>query len=215
MYSQVGIGTTDVAPSALLQLESTTRTFVPTRINTAQMNAIVNPMEGSIVFNSTRETPFVYINGVWVELIGNRTPTLLLRRAGDVFPTSLTNEFQLPVNATHILENDPTTFTVNSSGKITILQSGVYLFSVTLSTTNIASGNRKFYLKLYKNNIVRGILSSISFTMPATPVTDFWGGNGSVVIDAAVNDVFDLRYFLNESVNKTIAIISCSITKIK
>jgi hypothetical protein len=50
---QVGIGTVNINDSALLQLESTTQTFVPPRVTTTQMNLITNPKEGSLVFNST------------------------------------------------------------------------------------------------------------------------------------------------------------------
>lgn len=212
-HSQVGIGTTFIDDDALLQLESTNKTFVPPRVTTTEMNLISSPLEGSFVFNTTLETPFVYINGNWIEFISNRTPTLLLRRSTGIFPTSLVSEFQIPLNASHIIENESSVYSVNSDGNITILKSGIYVFSATISTSNLASGNRKFYLKLYKNGIPCGILSNTSFTMPST---DFWGGNGIIIINASINDVFDLRYFLNENnVNKNIALISYNITKLK
>lgn len=212
-FSQVGIGIVDIDDSALLQLESTTQSFVPTRISTTEMNLISSPIEGSLVFNTTLQAPFVFINGNWVELLSNRTPTLLLRRSSGSFSTSLTNEFQIPLDATHIVENDASVFTVNSNGKITILKAGIYIFSATLSTSNLASGNKKFYLKLYKNGVTSGILSSTSFTFPSN---DYWGGNGVFMINASVNDEFDLRYFLNENnVNKNIAILSYNITKLR
>ncbi len=211
--AQVGIGTVNVDDSALLQLESTSQAFVPPRVTTTEMNLITNPLEGSLVFNSTGQAPFVHINGNWVELLSNRTPTVLLRRNAGTFSTSLTNEFQIPLNTTHVLENDASVFTVNSDGKITVLKSGIYVFSATLSTSNLASGSRKFYLKLYKNNSEIGLLSSTRFSFPST---DFWGGGGVLIVNASANDVFDLRYFLNENnVNKNIAIISYNVTKLR
>ena len=210
---QVGIGTVNINDSALLQLESTTQTFVPPRMTTTQMNLITNPKEGSLVFNSTLQVVFIFINGNWVELISNRTPTLLLCRSNGTFSTSLTNEFQIPLNNSHVVENDTSVFTVNSNGKVTILKAGTYVFSATISTANLSSGNRKFYLKLYKNNSEIGMLSSTSFTFPSN---DYWGGNGVLMINASANDVFDLRYFINENnVNKNIAIISYNITKLR
>jgi hypothetical protein len=212
-YSQVGIGIVNIDSSALLQLESTTQTFVPPRISTAEMNAITTPLEGSFVFNTTLQVPFVFINGVWIELVSNRTPTLLLRRNSGVFATSLTNEFQFPLNASHVVANDSSVYTVNSDGKITILKAGIYTFSATISTTNLASGNRKFYLKLYKNGMPTSILSHVNFSMP---FVDYWGGGGVFIINALANDVFDLRYFLNEdNANKNIAILSYNITKMR
>lgn len=211
--AQVGIGTVNVDNSALLQLETTSQVFVPTRVSTAEMNLITMPVEGSLIFNSTLQVPFVFINGFWQELISNKTPTLLLRRNSGIFSTSLTNEFQIPLNVSHIVENDASVFTVNSDGKVTILKAGIYVFSATLSTSKLTSGNKKFYLKLYKNSIAIGNLSATNFIFPAD---DFWGGNGVLMIDAAVNDVFDLRYFLNENnVNKNIAILSYNITKLR
>lgn len=213
MNAQVGIGTVNVDNSALLQLESTTQAFVPTRITTAEMNLITAPVEGSIIFNTSLQVPFVFINGSWLELLSNKTPTVLLRRNSGTFATSLTNEFQMPLNSSHIVENDPSVFTVNSDGKITVRKAGIYVFSATLSTSNLTSGNKKFYLKLYKNTMAVGNLSATSFTFPSA---DYWGGNGVIMIDAAVNDVFDLRYFLNENnIQKNIAILTYNITKLR
>ena len=212
-FCQVGIGTATIDDATLLLLESTTQSFVPTRVSTAQMNLITTPLEGSLVYNTTSQAPFVFINGNWTELISNRTPTLLLRRTAGTFATSLTSEFQIPLNTAHAVENDASVFNINSDGKITILKSGTYTFSATLSTSNLASGSRKFYMKLYKNNLPVGILSSTSFTMPSI---DFWGGGGVIMVDAAANDIFDLRYFLNENnINKNIAILSYNITKLR
>jgi hypothetical protein len=211
--AQVGIGTTDLEPSVLLKLESKSQAFVTTRISTSEMNAIVSPLEGSFVFNTTEQSPFVYINGRWVKFESNRTPSLLLKKDSGTFPTSLTNEFQFPLNASNIVENDGSVFKVgNTQGKVTVLKSGIYVFAATLSTKDLSTGNRKFSLKLYKNNVAVGNLSALAFTMPTN---DFWGGNGVIMINATANDVFDLRYFLNETTPKNIAILTYNITKLR
>lgn len=213
-FAQVGIGTTNIEPSVLLKLESTTQAFVITRVSTSEMNAISNPLEGSFVYNITEQVPFVYINNVWTKFESNRTPSLFLRRNSGTFATSITNEFQIPLNNSNIVENDPSVFSVNSTeGRVTVLKDGIYLFSSTLSTSNLNGGSKKFYLKLYKNNIPIGNLSATSFEFPSN---DFWGGNGVFMINANANDVFDLRYFLNENgTTKTIAIITYNITKLR
>lgn len=178
------------------------------------MNAISNPLEGSFVFNVTEQVPYVYINNVWTKFESNRTPSLFLRRNSGTFTTSTTSEFQLPLNNSNIVENDPAVFSVNNTnGRVTILKDGIYLFASTLSTSNLNAGNKKFYLKLYKNNIAVGNLSATSFNFPSN---DFWGGNGVIMINANANDVFDLRYFLNENgTTKTIAIVTYNITKLR
>lgn len=211
--AQVGIGTINVESSVLLKLESTSQGFVTTRVTTAEMYAILNPLEGSFIFNTTEQSPFVYINGSWVKFESNRTPSLFLRKNSGTFATSTTNELQFPLNATNVVENDPSVFKIdNSNGKVTILKDGVYIFSATLSTTNLNKGSRKFKLKLYKNSIDIGNLAAIAFTMPNI---DYWGGNGVIMVKANANDVFDLRYFLNEDLTKTIAILTYNITKLR
>lgn len=213
-FAQVGIGTTTIEPSVLLKLESSNQAFVTTRVTTSEMNAISNPLEGSFVFNVTEQVPYVYINNVWTKFESNRTPSLFLRRNSGTFTTSTTSEFQLPLNNSNIVENDPAVFSVNNTnGRVTILKDGIYLFASTLSTSNLNAGNKKFYLKLYKNNIAVGNLSATSFNFPSN---DFWGGNGVIMINANANDVFDLRYFLNENgTTKTIAIVTYNITKLR
>lgn len=213
-FAQVGIGTTTIEPSVLLKLESSNQAFVTTRVTTSEMNAISNPLEGSFVFNVTEQMPYVYINNVWTKFESNRTPALFLRRNSGTFTTSTTSEFQLPLNNSNIVDNDPAVFSVNNTnGRVTILKDGIYLFASTLSTSNLNAGNKKFYLKLYKNNIAVGNLSATSFNFPSN---DFWGGNGVIMINANANDVFDLRYFLNENgTTKTIAIVTYNITKLR
>jgi hypothetical protein len=214
LVAQVGIGTATIEPSVLLKLESTKQTFVTTRVTTTEMNTIYKPLEGSFVFNTTEQIPYVFINNSWVKFENNRTPSLFLRRNSGTFATSTTDEFQFPLNNGNIIENDLTIFNVsNTNGRVTILKDGIYLFSSTLSTSNLNSGAKKFYLKLYKNNIPVGNLSAISFNFPTN---DFWGGNGVIMVKADANDVFDLRYFLNENgLTKNIAILTYNITKLR
>jgi hypothetical protein len=53
-FSQgVGIGTTNPNTSSLLDLESTTKGFLPPRMTTAQRNAIATPATGLMVYNTT------------------------------------------------------------------------------------------------------------------------------------------------------------------
>jgi hypothetical protein len=51
-YFNVG-ATTNVQSSAILQSDSTTKGFLPPRMTTAQKNAIVTPVEGLMVFDTT------------------------------------------------------------------------------------------------------------------------------------------------------------------
>ncbi|MBL8028774.1 MAG: hypothetical protein JNL74_20280, partial [Fibrobacteres bacterium] len=49
----VGIGTTSPDASALLQVDSTTKGFLPPRMTTGQRDAISNPIEGLVIYNTS------------------------------------------------------------------------------------------------------------------------------------------------------------------
>ena len=52
-----GVDTYDLNPSAMLELRSTSKGFVPPRMTTAQMNAISSPIEGLIVHATDADRP--------------------------------------------------------------------------------------------------------------------------------------------------------------
>jgi len=56
-------------PASLLELESTSLVFVPTRMNTGQMNAIT-PLDGALIYNSQEEGLYYYDNSTW-SAVGN------------------------------------------------------------------------------------------------------------------------------------------------
>jgi uncharacterized protein (TIGR02145 family) len=60
--AQVGIGTTTPHASAVLELESTTKGFLPPRMTLAQINAIVTPAEGLMVYCLDGTTKGVLVN---------------------------------------------------------------------------------------------------------------------------------------------------------
>ncbi|MCT4664593.1 MAG: hypothetical protein N4A45_05105 [Flavobacteriales bacterium] len=50
-YSQIGIGTTNPHPSAILELESTSKGFLPPRLTETQKSNMVNPASGLMIYN--------------------------------------------------------------------------------------------------------------------------------------------------------------------
>jgi uncharacterized protein (TIGR02145 family) len=59
----VGIGTTTPDASAALDVTSTTKGFLPPRMTNAQMQAIVNPVDGLMIYNTTLGCMAYYNNG--------------------------------------------------------------------------------------------------------------------------------------------------------
>jgi hypothetical protein len=66
--AQVGIGTNSVDQSAMLQLNSTAKGFIPPRMNSTQRNAIVSPADGLLVFDNSTDSYWYSNAGKWIEL---------------------------------------------------------------------------------------------------------------------------------------------------
>lgn len=65
-YAQVGIGTSEPDASAILELDATDQSFLPPRLTSAQRDAIPNPAEGSMIYNTDKKCLDTY-NGVrWI-----------------------------------------------------------------------------------------------------------------------------------------------------
>jgi uncharacterized protein (TIGR02145 family) len=72
----VSIGTQTPNSSAITEISSTTKGFLPPRMTLAQRNAINNPVEGLMIFNTTSGCPNYFSAGVWKEWCGSITGTI-------------------------------------------------------------------------------------------------------------------------------------------
>ena len=63
--TSVGIGTATPNASAVLDLSSTTKAFLPPRMTTVQMNAILAPTKGMLIFNTTNNGIYQYNGANW------------------------------------------------------------------------------------------------------------------------------------------------------
>ncbi|MEQ1615650.1 MAG: glycine-rich domain-containing protein [Hyphomicrobiaceae bacterium] len=61
----VGIGTTAPNASALLDVSSTTKGFLPPRMTTAQVTAVATPADGLMVYDTDTDTLKLRANGAW------------------------------------------------------------------------------------------------------------------------------------------------------
>lgn len=71
LAAQVGIGTTAPSPSAVLELRSTSRGFLPPRLTTTQMASIPSPESGLMVYNTDSDQFYFYKSSAWQPLAGN------------------------------------------------------------------------------------------------------------------------------------------------
>ncbi|MCX6272283.1 MAG: hypothetical protein NTU44_13915 [Bacteroidetes bacterium] len=68
-YGQVSINTDGVnpPPSAMLEVKSTDKGFLPPRMTTVQRNSIENPAEGLNVYNTDKKMMEVFDGSRWVQ----------------------------------------------------------------------------------------------------------------------------------------------------
>jgi uncharacterized protein (TIGR02145 family) len=66
-FAQVGINNDNSAPdnSAMLEVKSTTKGFLPPRMTTAQRNAITSPAEGLVIYNTDDKSLNMYNGTSW------------------------------------------------------------------------------------------------------------------------------------------------------
>ncbi|PAM92769.1 hypothetical protein B4N84_21805 [Flavobacterium sp. IR1] len=76
VQSQIGMGTPNPDPSAVLELSSTQKGFLPPRLTTLQRNAIVQPAEGLTIYNTDKDCLEWYNKSGWYNLCGDNPPAV-------------------------------------------------------------------------------------------------------------------------------------------
>ncbi|QWX83608.1 hypothetical protein H0I23_14290 [Cellulophaga sp. HaHaR_3_176] len=163
-------------------------------VTEAEMNAL-EPNSGSLVYNTTDTSIYVYGAGAWVRVNSEaESKTVILNRDGGNLPTATNTFFDLPVDARHVQNINTSYFNVSGTGEITILQDGNYLISGELSTTNMPSGSTKFILAVFINGARRGYLSR---GFASLPNQDYWGTTGVLMYQLNANDIISIQYVIN------------------
>lgn len=197
MQSQVGIGTTTPDDGSILQIDSKVGAFVPPRMTSAEMMAIPTPLDGAMVFNTTTNSFCVFGNGNWSSQTNN---TLVINKSYPNSNTALSTPNDIyvdfPIGAADVLVTNPDAFDVIGNGKVRIKEAGNYMFSASLSTSNMPSGKNKYIIAL---NVNGGLVAYLTRGFSSLPGSDYWGTSGNVMYPIAANDVITMRYVLNNS----------------
>ena len=200
--AQVGINTSTPDDGSAFQIDSTTGSFVPPRMDTVAMNLIPTPLEGSIVFNTDTKSLYVFKNSIWENLATPTIPQITLYKSfnGTEDIGTDSNFYQFPIGDEpgEILSSDPAYFDVLSDGKIRILKSGTYQISGGISLRNVNSGDHKYILGVFVSASRKGYLSRGYATIPGS--NDYWGTSGVFQYKITAGQVLDLRFFLTNSV---------------
>ncbi|MCG8753067.1 hypothetical protein G1K86_12780, partial [Tenacibaculum finnmarkense] len=200
LFAQVKIGDnpSDINPTSILELESTDKVFVLTRMdNTVMQSLLLNsdpdkrPLQGALVYNTTDNCVFMYNGAAWVSLCNLATSSVEVTPAataptannnlGDFWINTTNNQTSLFDGAAWVLLN-PTTNT-GSSVKVTPAATapttdnnlGDFWINTTTNQTSLFDG-AAWVLLNPTTNTGSSVKVTPAATAPATDnnLGDFW-----------------------------------------
>ena len=207
LQAQVGIGTITIDDGSALQIDSTVGALVPPRMTEAQMLAISSPLDGSIVYNTTSSSLFLFSSGTWNDLTRPDLPAVVLRKDygtgsdNNVVNTGTNTYYPFPLNTPEIESIDNSFFQVISDGTIKILQDGNYMISAGFAVSDLPAGDKKYIIGVYKGGNLIGYLVRGNVNFPSGSINE-WGTSGVLVYALKANDQIRLSYVLNNNSNK-------------
>ena len=144
LFAQVKVGENpqSINPNSILELESTDKVLVVTRISTAQMNAL-NPLNGAIIYNTDENCLFQYNNNTWsslcVNVMDNETVTSLIDNNDGTISYTSEDGSTTTIIKSNLIDNNDGTYTFNNGNgaPVTIdIPSLETLTSITLNPNN-------------------------------------------------------------------------------
>ena len=202
--SSIGIGTVTPHISAILDVNSTTKGFLPPRINKIQMKAINNPTEGLIVYCSDCSPKGIYVfNGIgfsW-QLLFFKPPSVEYLNIDDVridrgttsfvisptlIPSEATVDYELIRKPTEVtIEETTEEIRINIAANIPL---GEYNITVKATGNEGYSGETGATFKL---NVVPPPTkaSCFRFSSETETITDYICSDRNVIIPASIDGI--------------------------
>ena len=140
--TSVGINTTTPETTAALDVTSSTQGFLPPRLTNQQRNAIVNPVDGLIVFNTSTGCPNYFFDGIWYEWCG--TGALPLGLIGALNCGSATNNGTLTAGSPASGVSSEISYSGGNGGTHsgqTVSSTGVTGLTATLAPGTFSNGS--------------------------------------------------------------------------
>ncbi|MCT4665406.1 MAG: hypothetical protein N4A45_09265 [Flavobacteriales bacterium] len=196
LNAQIGIGTSTPHSSAKLDVTSTTRGFLPTRMTTAQRDLINSPARGLVIFNiTTRCLEFNRSSNPnlpdWVNVCGNL-------RSFNNCSVANAGALRVGVQATNITQTISATFTSTGAESITTdtvngvffrysgnVNSGTHNIVLTAVGTPTTSGNHTYTIR--KDGNTCSFSATVLNPLPCTTPTPTITGATSVVTGSSIN----------------------------
>jgi len=159
---RMGINTNTPAASALLDLTSTEKGFLPPRMTTTQRDAIASPATGLVIFNTTTGSLEVRTASSWIKLIADVVDDTTPQLGGDL---------------------DLNGFTL--TGTLTVGGVAVPTISSTSTLTNKRITERVFTITDVAGFVIspaNGDTQRIVLGADRTPVASGWGDGDSITL---------------------------------
>jgi len=140
----VGIGTNNPSPSAVLELKATDKGFLPPRLDSSQRSAIVNPATGLVVYDTDRNSLFLFNGTRWVSIDQTNTSDYSVSRPNPGYTFS-SPQFLINYASPNGLSNGFNGITLQSasiSENLIVTSTGVHLTTSTSTTSCYFGINR-------------------------------------------------------------------------
>lgn len=181
-----------------------------------EINNLSNPEEGMLIYNEDTQQLNFFEGSNWVSSSGYTSKTLVLNRAANgnnnLIVNSTNQYYDLPINATHELNNTGNIFQTLGNGRIRVREAGVYFMSAAFSVRDMPSGDTKYIIGVFINGTLRGYLTR---GFASLPNQDWWGTSGTIIYPLNANDEVRFRYVVNNNGNPLDAVfINIGITQL-
>lgn len=141
--AQVGVGIASPNSSAMLDVTSTSKGFLPPRMTAAQKSAIATPATGLLIYQTDGTAGYYYYTGAaWIAIGASVAPVFLTKSADyTISSAEVTGELYIAVTGTN-----PRTFTLPlaaavGAGKKILIAAGVPAANTTNLITAVTSGS--------------------------------------------------------------------------
>ena len=184
LSAQVGIGTTTPNASSALDIESTNSGLLIPRMTTVQRDAIETPAEGLQVFNTTRKSLDVFVNGDWKSYTIPFDSNLVYVYSLEDLPEPVSNEITLDGTKMYVFAGavniDTNYININGAG----LRGTDPEESQVISTVGgaiLRSTNKNVYMKDLATVPASSATQAFNFTDDGTHYCNIF--EGSSVVD--------------------------------
>ena len=225
VFGQVKIGDNpqNIDLSSLLELESTDKAMVLSRITTAQMQAIT-PLQGAVIYNIEEQCVFYYNGSNWLNLCRDANGFSIIDNGDNTYTVNdgTNPEFTFSTNTetiTNITQNNDGTYTyTNEAGEETLIATsttGTSTFSITDNGNNTYTFNDgtipAFTLSANPEtvtNIVQNPNGTFTYTNEAGEEIVINNGSGTGTSSLSITDNGDNTYTVDDGINPTFDIES-------